>query len=254
MKTPAITIVLFTAVVFSGCVKRQLEKSAIEVKPEKTEKDIRFTYEVKNEYSTEYFGMAGFVLENVTNKWMTVDSIEITSDEEQKSNMSILGGSDINTWFISMSAAKRIESANKQMLWGTISFAAAIGGATSKNENVQQAAGLTSVSAGALLTLEQFNSFKNQLKLYEYFPEDHLLRTPFRIPPGLGVDKWMVINSQVSSNDKLVTNLKLKLYFNGSESKEYFIELINDKQKDYYYSGKWQKNLIKRLFKDKRSR
>lgn len=239
--------ILILALLISGCAKRQLENTAKEVgvATEIQGEDLRFTYEVKDEFSTEYFGMVGFVLENNTHQWMTVDSIAVTSDSVQRANIAIIGGDDVNTWFESMNKAKQIESINRQRLWGTITFVSALGGVLSKDEQLQRAAKFTAVTGGGLLTLERYNMIRNQIDLWEYFPEDHLMRTPYRIPPGLGVDKWMVINSQMIDKELPTTYLRLTVYLNGGIVKEYSLQLI----KLSMYSGKWQKALLQRKFK-----
>lgn len=244
-----------TFLLFDGCAKRQLDNTAKEVgvPTEIQSGDLRFTYEVKDEFSTEYFGMVGFVLENNTNTWMTVDSIEVTSDSVQRSNIAIIGGEDVNTWFASMNKAKQIESINKQKLWGTISFVSALGGALSKDEQVKRAAKVTAVTGGVLMTLERYNMVKNQIDLLDYFPDDHLMRTPFRIPPGLGVDKWMVINSQVNDKNLVTRSVKLKMYFNDGTAREYTLDLINVTRL-LSYSDKWQQRLIRSKFVPEKKR
>ncbi len=241
------------AILLSGCAQRQLENKAVEIGSDINTDDIRFSYEVKNAYSTEYFGMVGFVLENNTHQWMTVDSIELIVDPVQQMNIAIIGGNDIDIWFSSMSKEKQIESMNRQMLWGTISMIAGVGASLSKDEQVKRAAAFTAISGGTLMTVERVNMMKNQIGLLEYFPEDHLLRTPYRIPPGLGIDKWMVINSQTMLKDVFITTMRLKIYYNGKSEKLYNLEFIKDPTLSPYpantYSGNWQKKLITKKFK-----
>lgn len=243
---------LILALFIGGCAKRQLENTAREISAptEMQSDDLRFTYEVKDEFSTEYFGMVGFVLENNTNKWMTVDSVELITDSIQQANIAIIGGEDVNTWFQSMNKQKQIESINKQRLWGTISFISALGGALSKDEQVKRAAKVTAVTGGVLMTLERYNMVKNQIDLLDYFPEDHLMRTPFRIPPGLGVDKWMVINSQVTDKNIPTMGIRLKIYSNGGKENDFYLQLI----KPSSFTGNWQKKLLRTKYLPERRR
>jgi hypothetical protein len=249
--------ILFTATIFlCGCVSRQLANKAVDVTSDSTSADIRFTYEVKDEFSTEYFGMLGFVIENNTHQWITIDSVEVDAESGEKENMSITGGSDINTWFTSMNKAKQIESINKQRLWGTISFISTLGAVAAKNQETKQVAALGAIGSLTMLNIEQFNAIRRMIDLASYYPEDHLLRTPFRVPPGLGVDKWMVVNTQIAMNEKMVTQMKLKVYLNGGPPKEYVIEFLKNITKGTYagtvYSGNWQKKVVRKIFSPKK--
>ncbi len=233
---------LILALLASGCATRRLDNLAYEVGVTMPSDDIRFSYEVKQEFSTQYFGMVNCVFENFTNEWVTVDSIEITSDSVNSANIAVTGGEDLDTWFESMDKAKQIESANKQMLWGTIAAAAAVGAEVSKDERVKRAAAVAAITGGTIMTLERFNMFRNELRLLtDYFPDHHLMRTPFRIPPGLGVDKWIVINTQISDKYLVTRTLKLKIYYSGKNSREYSLILINGGT----YPGGWQSNAAK---------
>lgn len=243
-----IVFVLF----LSGCASRQLANKAVDISSPVSTDEIRFSYEVKNEFSTEYFGMFGFVIENTTHQWLTVDSIEISGDRGEEENMVITGGGDLSVWFSSMNKEKQIESINRQRLWGTITFITSLGAAVSKDNDTRMTAALAAAGSTTMLTIERFNAVRGMLDLRDYFPEDHILRTPFRVPPGLGVDKWMVINSQVVSKDVLATRVKIKIYFNGGPSKEYSVECFPKTPKSNYvgmaYSGNWQRKIYSQRF------
>jgi hypothetical protein len=241
---------------FTGCVSRQLANKAVDVTPDSLSSDIRFTYEMKPEFSTEYFGMVGFVLENTTNQWITIDSVEIDGEPQDRTNVIITGGNDINTWFTSMNKAKQIESINRQRLWGTISFISTLGVIASKNENVQTVAAMGALTGHTALTVERFSEFRRMIDLYDYFPEDHFMRTPFRIPPGLGVDKWMVVNSQVTDKERITSEMTVKVYINGGPAKQYTLEFIKNINKGDYagkiYQGVWQKKTVMNRFNTKK--
>jgi hypothetical protein len=247
---------LSLVLLISGCASRHLANKAVDISSDTVTDDIRFTYEVKDEFSTEYFGMLGFVIENNTNQWMTVDSVEIEGSDLDKDNIALIGGNDINVWFSSMNKAKQIESVNRQRLWGTISFIATLGTITAKDNDVKAVSALTAVGSSTLLTLERFNNFRRYIDLASYFPEDHLLRTPFRIPPGLGVDKWMVVNSQVNDKNKIASGMTVKVYMNGGKGKEYAVEFIRNITKSNYagtvYGGNWQRQTVKKTFAPKK--
>lgn len=245
-------IIFVFVVLLSGCTSRQLAIRAVDISFPVSSHGIRFSYEVKNEFSTEYFGMFGFVIENTSHQWMTVDSIEISGVRGEEENMVITGGSDLSVWFSSMNKEKQIESLNRQRLWGTISSITSLGAVVSKDNNTRLTAALAAAGSTTMLTIERYNAVRGMLDLSDYFPEDHILRTPFRIPPGLGVDKWMVINSQVVSKDILATRATIRIYYNGGSSKEYVIECFPKIPNNNYvgtsYSGVWQKKLFSQQF------
>lgn len=255
------TMLLFMFLL-SGCASRQLANKATVLATNDTTGlaaagEMRFTYEVKEEFSTEYFGMVGFVLENNTNEWMTIDSITIISDSLQQSNINITGGGDIGTWFTSMNKVKQIEATNRQRLWGTISLIATVGAVSLKDKTASNIAAATALGSGAVLTLERYNAIRNQIDLMNYFPEDHLMRTPFRIPPGLGVDKWMVVNTQVRRVDVITPSLSVTVHFNGGKSRSYqldFLKQFSSNPNPYAaktYTGIWQRNSIRNVYKIK---
>jgi hypothetical protein len=239
--------ILLSLVLMTGCASTQLSNFAVERDTSSTNNNLRLTYEIKQEYSTEYFGMVGFAIQNPTNAWIQVDSIllEVAPNDDPE-NIIVTGGEDLTTWFQSMNNEKLVESYNRRAVWGTISLGATLGGALSKDENVKKGAGLVSEFSGEMMTLERFNLLRNEMNLQNYFPEDHLLRTPFRIPPGLTVNKWMVINSQVKTEDQLVHGLKMRVYFQDNDERNYDLQFVGSLSG---YTGSWQGNLVRRLYR-----
>ncbi len=238
---------LLSFLLFAGCASTQYSTRAVETDTTVSGNAVRLTYEMKQEYSTEYFGMVNVALYNPTSSWIQVDSIMLDAvSSDDPDNMIITGGDDLATWFQSMNNEKLVESYNRQAVWGTISLGAAVGGALSQNEGVKGAAKSVSEFGHEMMTLEKFNMMRDQINLSNYFPEDHLLRTPFRIPPGLTVQKWMVINSQVKSRDQVVHGLKMKLYFDGNDEKNYDLVFIGGLAG---YSGTWQDELVRATFR-----
>jgi|GEM_PF-5497278 len=258
-------LIFFSTLVFAGCASTQLSNVASRTNEggnnseQQTEISqandiITLSYEIKQEYSTKYFGMVDFAIKNKTNNWLEVDSIALSvlpdssvtppvnNDED---NIIITGGNDLDVWFNSMSEEKNVESINRQLFWGTLSLGAEIGSELSNKRSTKEGFRALSNMSGEALTLERYNMIKNQVNLENYFPQNHLLNVPFRIPPGLTVDKWMVINSQVKSNDEVVTGLKMKLYFLGGEVREYKIKFIKNV---YKYSGEWQHFVVTKKY------
>ncbi len=250
------------ALVFAGCASTQLSNVASrtdqgnsnsEQQTEVTRANdiITLSYEIKQEYSTKFFGMVDFAIKNRTSHWLEVDSISIsaitdsssnTSADSDQGNIIITGGQDLDVWFKSMSEEKNVESINRQLFWGSLSLGAEIGSELSRQRQAKESARALSNMSGEMMMLERNNMINNQINIDNYFPEDHLLNVPFRIPPGLTADKWMVINSQVKASNEVVTGLKMKLFFQNGKTREYDIQLIKNL---YSYTGVWQYYLIR---------
>jgi hypothetical protein len=236
----SILLVLFLLV--AGCASTQYSTRAVETDNFASDTNVRVSYEVKQEYSTEYFGMVNVAFYNPTHAWIQVDSILLEADsKDDPDNIIITGGEDLQTWFQSMNNEKLVESYNRQAVWGTISLGAAMGGALSNNQEMKAGARAVGEFSRQMMTLERFNTMRDEINLSDYFPEDHLLRTPFRIPPGLTVHKWMVINSQVKSADELVHGLKMKAYYRENTERNYDLVFIAGLSE---YTGAWQGSLV----------
>lgn len=85
---------------------------------------------------------------------------------------------------------------------------------------------MVSEFSGEMMTLERFNLLRNEMNLQNYFPEGHLLRTPFRVPPGLTVNKWMVINTQGKTKDQLIHGLNMRVIFDDKDERDYGLRFI----------------------------
>ncbi|HVN48032.1 MAG TPA: hypothetical protein VMU30_04340 [Bacteroidota bacterium] len=241
---------LLSAVLFAGCATSQLENIGVETNNSDVVNSIVLSYDVKQEYSTKYFGMINFALENKTNNWLQVDSIELLPLVDSSitpvlnndpDNIDITGGENLDIWFKAMSLEKQVESTNRQMVWGSISLGAHIGGMLSNDNNVKNTAAALGTISHEMMTMEKYNLMREQNNLSNYYPEDHLFRTPFRIPPGLTVNKWIVINSQIKSPDEPFAGMRMKMYFQDKIEKEYELRFIPDVTT---YSGTWQHTLI----------
>lgn len=197
--------------------------------------NLQISTRINNYLSSEYFGVIDFVFENKSNEWMVLKDLRISSMvEEIDSNMKLTMGEDLNIWYESTLRQKMIEDrsdANIRSAFAALGLAMLV----SSDDNVK--AGGMSVMSAAVASQHISNiNMRYNLSTQIKFPEKHLLSGEIRIPPGLSVTRWVVLNTD---NQKVkVFIIKMALSFNNDkgDSLQAICILRNFRQKAVWQS------------------
>lgn len=187
--------------------------------------------DIVDTYSYKPFSHINFTFGNKGTKWRRVKKITVTNiagSEEAR----IIVGSDLVSWAKGTSRRAKIDAHNTQMVLGAVAGAFAIGAGAAYNGGNNGLAGGLAVSALTVATISDFNNLMDGidgLELAKLVPPEHLY-TPFAIPPGLYISKWLVVQMPVG---KLLTYLDFDVEYLSGEKVSYRVKLD-----DYARKGK----------------
>lgn len=193
-----------------------------------TDAGIIITGKMNKNLSSKYFGMIDFVFKNNTDEWIRIEKIIANfGDSKINKNIKFVSGRQLKYYFdaiepILLEKQRKMQK-NKQMTAAV--FAGLAGGMAASNNGYGNFSGLaTGLALGAAtsLSISQFNSSK-KLATKDIFPEGHLLRSDFVIPPGLETKKWLLINSTNHQETGYIS--KIYVIYKTKKGKKEKIEL-----------------------------
>lgn len=214
-------ILIFVVSLMSGCATVHKDRKGNNVSSNEKNSILTVSAEINDTLSSEYFGMIEFVIENNEDKWIEIESIKVDiNDDDIEGSMKLTTGNDFNIWSKAISKRNNVENYNKAIAYSAIIGASSIVSSTSNSISARTGAVGMSALALTSLSIEQINSYKNKVEGQDMFPEGHLLNEGVRVPPGLFVDRWLLINTTNHESNDLLTKLFLDVtYRNGGNDR-----------------------------------
>lgn len=153
--------------------------------------------------ASTYFGAVEFAFENALPSWIEIDQLELDfGTPDQNRSVLIPWGADIETWQQATYERNAIRQANTEAALAVLGIAGAIGQASHPRGAAGRIGGLLAVGAlaGALAadsTGSRTTTDTGEMgaSAVEKFPAGSLLNLPIRIPPGLFVKRWLLLNT-----------------------------------------------------------
>ena len=251
MNTIISSVSLILIVLFTGCAGIHKDIDAIKKVDGNNTNRLFISADLNNDLSSEYFGMLEFTFENTTDKWVTIDHIDVKAkDESFNKTMKFTTGEDFVVWSKAIRKRNKVDKYNKALVYSAIIGVAAATTALSKNNNVKNAAagvwglGLTS------LTIDQIEDAKNNVEDVDLFPANHLLNGHIRVPPGLFTERWLLINTTDHDTTKLLYALELEIHYADKKMDKYYVPIF----KSYREMGRraWQRQIQNNIKKERR--
>lgn len=231
-----------------SCASTSFENKAIGVgedgKPYVS--DLKFTWELNSELSSENFGFFNFSLTNLSDSWYRLTNVKIFfPDSLQNKNVKITLGEELVAW----EKAKKHESEISQYnQGGTILLltAVGIGIASLVDHDAAKVAG-SALVAGAMgsLAVESFNNERDSIRLPPRIPSNHLLVDTILIPPGFTTQHWILLNSNNHKEMGYVDSFKVQYNLNEDRLLSNLVTLRKPNQ--YNVADRnWQSNYFKK--------
>jgi hypothetical protein len=143
-------------------------------------------------YSTSYLGLVEVTFENRTSVWKQVDRVTVDfGSPARNQSISIASEEDIDAWerAIAISraiAARPLATTGIEALG--LHAGAALGPWAGRQDRARAASGSAPAPAAA-------GSEATAVAPTPSYPDQHLLTTPFRIPPGLFAKRWILLST-----------------------------------------------------------
>lgn len=223
----------------------QKDTRAVPADPnDKNPMDIVVSATLNSDLSSEYFGYFDFTLENKSDKWLTVSRIKISfPDSFQNYNIRFVTGKEFLLW---QSAMKKIIAINQQNKETALATIAALGyglAAFSGNRTLSTIGGAAALGAAGTYGASQYNQRIDSLENAKMFPENHLLGDSLVIPPGLFVDRWLLVNSQNHDQMEYVTSMKIELESTDGRVRNLLMKFRPTRSSS---TPKWQRTIFER--------
>jgi uncharacterized protein YceK len=183
-----IALLLITLTLFSGCAKIHNSQFA------KSSGELKISGERLEEFSNENISMFTLTFENIGEKWLTIEDLNISFGDEVDSAIKTVKGEDFITYLKAIQLRNSIDRHNKNLLIGTvIGVGAIVAGSSNSQATKNIGAG---ISLGGLGTgvYGDISSYRDSLERAGGYPENHILAGKFRVPPKLFVKKFTVIS------------------------------------------------------------
>lgn len=188
---------------------------------------LKVSAEVNNALSSEYFGMVEFTIENRTDQWMNIERFEVDAGQAQNRRMVFTLGRDFDIWSSAIVARNRVESFNRASAYNAILVSAALVSETDEPPSVSDGANIVGGTVLTSMSVEQIGQVRDRAEATPIFPENNILNEHIRIPPGLFVTAWLLINTNHHENNPPITELFLKAKYEDGRSDTFKIPLFS---------------------------
>jgi hypothetical protein len=237
---------LLAVVIFVGGLQAasiQKDNVGVPVDPkDKVSKEVVVSATLNSDLSSEYFGYFDVTLENKSDKWLTISKVRVTfQDSFQNENIRFVTGPQFGLWQSAMKKIIAIDQQNKETALATV---AALGyglAALSGNKTLQAVGTTATVGAVGAYGISQYNRRIDSLENTKMFPENHLLGDSIRIPPGLFVDRWLLVNSRSHDQMAYVTTLNIEMESTDGALRKLVLTFRPKKSTGY---PKWQRTIF----------
>lgn len=158
-----------------------------------SESDLLVSAEVVDLYSDKAHRFLSFTFESKGTEWIRIESVDFEYSDKPDVRYNVIVGKDLLTWADAFRRRKARKDHNRGVILGLIIGAGALLAASSDDESVE-AAGTTVAVAGASAGLLQALAEDLQKKeAADAVPDTHL-HSPFTVPAGMFVRKWILVN------------------------------------------------------------
>ncbi len=188
---------------------------------------IRVSASSSSELSTRNYRYLQFALENVSDEWVNLDKMFITTGSDMDRKIQIVSGPDLASWAEAIEYELSMKKHNRDLFWGTVLVAGAA--MSISGDRSVQTAGLSAFGiAGTAVSIEGFKSAVNKAEglkkegqeLYlrsTLFPSTHILGGNLRVPANMFLRKWLVLYSEDPKIWKTANTLRLEYEINGNK-------------------------------------
>lgn len=199
-----ITLFLSTLSLLLSCATTT---PGISVKTEN--KDFSVSMLIDSAYSNNQIKMIRYSIKNKSKNWAIFEKIDMNASN----NVEVLVGDKMNSWFEACGLKERVSEYNINVALGTVMLAgaavAASGGA--KGNSGQVGTGIALM--GGSITASGIKSFiasKKEAEMQKAFPANHIFQ-PFMVPPGMVVQRWILIENPQAEKFSIVLKQKDKI-------------------------------------------
>ena len=147
-------------------------------------------------YSTSYLGLVEVTFENRTAVWKQVDRVTLDFGSPAKNqSIAIASADDIDTWERAITI--RVITQRRPLAATAVEALGVDAGDTlgSWAQHHQRAAAPAVVSGAPASAPPATDAPASAVATTPPYPEQHLLTTPFRIPPGLFTKRWILLST-----------------------------------------------------------
>jgi hypothetical protein len=224
MRTVSLLICMY---LLHGCAGMHKEVMATNAS-EGAASPLRISAEVNNRLSSEYFGMLEFTIENTTDQWIEIDRFIVDAGKAQNRHILFTLGKDFETWSRAILARNKIEDFNTAMAFGSIIAGAAVVSSNTSSDSLSDASRIVGGMTVASLGIEGISTLRDSAEGMGIIPEGHLLQEHIRVPPGLFVNAWLLMNTAHHEHNLPITEIYLEAYYHDGGTETFKIPLFRD--------------------------
>jgi len=238
-----VSILGIAALVLAGCASVEKQNSATTAEHGGSGKKLEISYEINRSLTSEYFGMVEFTFSNKTDHWLEIRNIELKiPDDDLRNTVVLTTGRDFENWRYAARKRLAIENHNQQAFFGSLALVASVATISGNRQTSAMGAGAL-VATGTSYAISELAKSRNQAQGNALFPRGHLLHNPERIPPGMFVDKWLLLDTSNVTAKKILTTMDMLVSYADDTSDTYTVQIYQWDTKAWHYG--WQKNKLK---------
>jgi len=220
-----IALLVLFMYLLQGCAQVHKDIEARQTAPDHLESPLKISAEVNNRLSSEYFGMIEFTIENRSDKWIEIKQFDVNAGKAQNRQILFTVGKDFELWSKATLARNKTEDFNTALAYSAILLSAAVTSHNAASKSVSDTAkvvgGVTATSMG----IEAVNRLRADAEGAAIIPEGNILQQHIRVPPGLFVNAWLLINTTDHENNPPITALFLQAKYEDGHAENFEIPL-----------------------------
>lgn len=206
---------------FFSCASYQNGKKAVQAGSEAKKEDIVVTAYQSREYSTPHFSYIQVEFGNNTQDWFDINKVLINYKGK---DLKIVLGPRLVDWGNAIKNKVAVDRHNREMIWGAVAGAAAVGAYSSASRGSYSSAKTYAVVMAGAAVASSVNELTQKISDIErtkVFPESHLY-APFSAPPGLVNKRWILIQHAPGVS---VDNLSFDIYLKSGKKRTYNVKI-----------------------------
>jgi len=213
----------------AGCATTTPGNLALSTSANSSHRERASSYPLHGEevvdFASLYMGLVNITISNHTENWLRIKAVHIRFENPAvDQQVKVPLGSDLYYWGKAMKVKLDVQALNRQIaldVFGGVAALAAGVGAVTENPGLLAVGGGAAVGSLAVSAIDGLYDQIGRVEMAQLVPPDHLL-TPFAVPPGLFVKKWIVLYTP-SMSTPCVSRMFIVLVADDDEEHEYLL-------------------------------
>jgi hypothetical protein len=179
------------------------------------------------ELSSTYFGFIKFSFVNKSSQWLRIERVGLEfGHEELDANVYVPAGIDLRDWARAAESRLARQRANEAVVASSLAMLGAAAMLSGSRSGVV-GGGALAIGSATYLGVRELSKNVTDANRPELFPSEHVLGGAFSVPPGMSVQKWVLLYTAEPMRLPFISTLLVSIAEPGGAEQQFKLQFRN---------------------------